>query len=75
VNTASELAPAEHDVAMRVLGKYRELSAQELSMLSHHEHGWLCASDGEIIPYETYWLRPAPPNEEEHREFESLLVE
>ncbi|MYE06227.1 MAG: DUF4065 domain-containing protein [Chloroflexi bacterium] len=72
---ASDLASDELDVAMRVLRKYRELSAQDLSILSHHEHGWQCAADGEIIPYETYWLRPLSPSEEEHREFESLLVD
>ena len=50
----AKLTSAEHELALRILGKYRGLTAQELSNLSHHELGWQCALDDEIIPYETY---------------------
>ena len=77
VGTASvaDLPLAEHELALRVLTKYRGLTAEELSNLSHHELGWMCARQGEIIPYETYWLRSTPPTEKERRDFEALLAE
>ena len=36
----------------------------EVSDFSHREPGWVLASDGETIPYETAWLSADPIDQE-----------
>ena len=42
----------------RIITRYRDVSAEEISDLSRLEPGWLLTRAQEVIPYETAWLAP-----------------
>ncbi|MGQ0824686.1 MAG: Panacea domain-containing protein [Actinomycetota bacterium] len=54
VFTADELATVE-----AVLDDLRNLTATQVSELSHAEPGWKIVDDGETIPYEAAFIAPA----------------
>ena len=53
---AEEFEPDELEVIEEVIEETRDLTAREVSDLSHQEPGWLLTEPGETIPYESAWL-------------------
>lgn len=50
----------ELEIIDEVIEELSDMTAAEVSNMSHHEIGWIAASNFEDIPYETAWLAPKP---------------
>jgi hypothetical protein len=65
--TEDELAVVEGAIRL-----YGHESASYLTWLSHQEPGWRLATDGEEIPYQTYFLSKEGPTDDDVRRGEEL---
>lgn len=64
----SIFSPEEKEIVDETISALWNMSARQVSDLSHTEVGWRVAQRGEIIPYETAWLStdPIPQDAEEY---------
>ena len=61
----SPFSGVEIAVVEQILREAQDLSARELSDLSHQHPGWLGTDDGEAIPYQSALIELEQPTEEE----------
>ena len=70
-------SPGELEIISETISALWNMSARQVSELSHTEIGWKVAGQGETIPYETAWLSsdPIPQDAEEYwREASSSIA-